>query len=61
MCGDMMTVDMYDMIYVVAEYVEIEVHMYAQTMDMFTMTLMYRDVMNERIETTVWKAFQAKV
>ena len=57
MCGYMMTVDMYDMICVVAEYVGIEVHMYAEAMDVFTMTLMYRDVMDERIETTVWKAF----
>ena len=57
MCGDMMTVDMYDMICVVAEYVGIEVHMYAEVVDVFTMTLMYRDVMDERIETTVCKAF----
>ena len=57
MCGDMMTVDIYNMICVVAEYVGIEVHMYAEVVDVFTMTLMYRDVMDERIETTVWKAF----
>ena len=60
MCGYMMTVDMYDMICVVAEYVGIEVHMYAEAVDVFTMTLMYRDVMNERIETTTCKTFSSK-
>ena len=57
MCGYMMTVDMYDMICVVAEYVSIQVHMYAEVVDVFTITLMYRDVMEERIETTVCKEF----
>ena len=57
MCGYMMTVDMYDMICVVAEYVGIEVHMYAEVVDVFNMTLVYRDVMDERIETTLCTAF----
>ena len=51
------TVDMYDIICVVAEYVGIEVHMYVKVVDVFPMMLMYRDVMNKRIETTVCKTF----
>ena len=57
MCGYMMTVEIYDMICVVAEYVGIEVHIYVEVVDVFIMTLMYRDVMDERIEKTVCKAF----
>ena len=53
MCVQVMTVDMYDMICIVAQYVGIEVHVYAEVVEMFTMTLMYRNVMDERIETTV--------
>ena len=50
MCGYMMTVDMYDMICVVEEYVSIEVHMYAEVVDVCTMTLMYRDVLDKTIK-----------
>ena len=57
MCGYIMTVDMYDITCVVAEFVSIEVHMQAEVVDVFTMTLMYGKVMEERIETTVCKAF----
>ena len=48
---------MYVMICVVAKYAGIEVYMYADVVDVFTMTLMHRDVIDERIETTVCKAF----
>ena len=45
------------MICVVTEYVSIKVHMYAEVVDVFTMTLMYRNGMDERIETTTCKVF----
>ena len=52
MCGYMMTVNMYDMICVMVDYVGIEVHTYAKEANVFTITLMYRDVMEVKIATT---------
>ena len=57
MCGDMMTVDMHDMMCVVLEYTRIEVHMYAETVDIFTMTLMYRDVIEQESKQQCAKHF----
>ena len=56
-CSYMITVDMYNMMCVVADYADIGVHMYAEFFDVFTIKLMYRDVMEKRIEATVYKAF----
>ena len=52
---------MYDMMCVVADYVDIEVNMHTEVVDVFTKTLMYCDVMEVKIETTVCKAFSNKI
>ena len=61
MCGYMMTVDMYDIMYVVTGYVDIEVHLFAEVVDAFTMTLMCRDVMEKRLKQQCAKHFQGSL
>ena len=50
MCGYIMIVDMYEMMCVVADYVSIGIHTYAKKVDVFTISLMYRDVTEEKIK-----------
>ena len=45
----MMTVDMYDLMCVLENYVVIEIHTCAKVALVFTMTLMYCNVMEEKI------------
>ena len=56
----MMTVDMYNMICGMADYVGIEVRTYAEVVDVLTITLMYGDVMEEKFEITVQYTFKRK-
>ena len=51
------SIDMYNMMCVVADYVDIDVHTYVEFVNMFTMTPMFCDVKKEKIETMVCNAF----
>ena len=57
MCGYTMTVNTFEIMCEVADCVGIGVSTYAEIADVFTMTLMYREVMEEKIEAKMCKAF----
>ena len=57
MCGMKMTLNMYEMMCDVAEYIGIGINAYADVVDVLTMTLMYHDLMLERTESKICKAF----
>ena len=56
-CGHMRTVDMYEIMCAVADYVGIGVHTYAQIADVFTMPQMYRNETEKKIEARISRAF----
>ena len=49
MCGYMMTVKTFEIMCEVTNFVGIGVHSYVELVDVFTMTLMYGDAMEENI------------
>ena len=54
----MMTLNMYEMMFEVAEYIGIGIIAYAEVVNVFTLTLMYRDLMLERTDLKTCKAFE---
>ena len=60
-CGFMMTANMYEIMCTVSEYIGIELSDYAEIVDIFTMSMMYYDAMEERAKATMLKAFPKKV
>ena len=61
MRGYMVTVNMFEVMCKAADYVGIVVRMYAEVVDVFTMTLLYRDFMNEKLRQACEKYFQRQL
>ena len=59
-CGFMMTENMYEAMCTVSEYIGIELSEYAEIVDIFTMSVMYYDAMEERAKATMLKAFSSE-
>ena len=57
MCGVMMTLNMYEMMCEVAKYIGIGIDAYVEVVDVFTMTLLFRDLMLEQTKSKICKAF----
>ena len=57
MCEMMMTLNMHEMMCEVAKYIVIGIDAYAVVVNVFTKTLMSRDLMLERTELKICKAF----
>ena len=52
-----MTVDTYEIMCAVINYVEIGIHTYAEIADVLTMNLIYHDAVEEKIDARIRKAF----
>ena len=55
--GFMMTANMYEVMCTISEYVGNKLHELAEIVDIFTMSLMYYDAMEEKTKAKMLKAF----
>ena len=59
MCAYLMTVNTFDIMCEVSDYVDVGVHACEEVFDVFTITLIYRAVIKETINANMRKAFSA--
>ena len=59
-CEFIMTANMCEAMCIVSEYIGIKLSEYAEIVDIFTMRVMYYDVMNERAKATMLKVFPSE-
>ena len=56
-----MTAKMYEVMCTVSKYIGIELSGYAETADIFTMSVMYYDAMEKRAKVTMLKVFPSEI